>query len=65
MYVENICDDESKYSLSKGNNLFIASSALPVGRADFQRMLARHAIPFATPHFCRKLVNYEYSDENE
>lgn len=46
-------------------NPFTASSALPVHRADFQRMLAKYAIPFATPHFCKKLVNYGYLNQNE
>ncbi|EJD06331.1 FAD/NAD-binding domain-containing protein [Fomitiporia mediterranea MF3/22] len=38
---------------------------LTLHRAEFQRVLAGHAIPPAQPHFGKRLVSYEYAIEGE
>ncbi|KAL5526975.1 hypothetical protein ACEPAF_8704 [Sanghuangporus sanghuang] len=38
---------------------------LTLHRADFQRILAQHAIPPAKPHFGKRIIGYEYADEND
>ncbi|KAL5503743.1 hypothetical protein ACEPAH_7814 [Sanghuangporus vaninii] len=37
---------------------------LTLHRADFQRVLAQHAIPPAKPRFGKRIIGYEYADEN-
>lgn len=38
---------------------------LALHRAEFQQVLAKHAIPPAVPHFGKRLVNYEYENDDE
>ena len=52
------------YSLSLTSNL-ITVGVLALHRADFQRVLARYAIPPATAHFDKRLAGYDYMDENK
>ena len=46
-------------------NTYLAVGVLTLHRADFQQVLAKHAIPPAKPHFGKRLVNYNYVDEDK
>ncbi|THH09273.1 hypothetical protein EW145_g2128 [Phellinidium pouzarii] len=45
--------------------MMVPFSVLTLHRADFQQVLARHAIPPATAHFGKRLIGYRYADEND
>ncbi|KAI5118612.1 hypothetical protein M0805_008043 [Coniferiporia weirii] len=45
--------------------MMVPFSVLTLHRADYQQVLAQHAIPPATPHFGKRLVGYGYTDEND
>ncbi|KAL5526162.1 hypothetical protein ACEPAG_7500 [Sanghuangporus baumii] len=52
----------------KGKSFYtmeVPFGVLTLHRADFQRVLAQYAIPPAKPHFGKRIVGYEYADEND